>query len=843
LLVFAVPLLCQWLDRAPLQPYEVRSPSGAWTLGVEPSNPSGKGAMRARILHGDEVRWSGDFPWTFEQAGISDDGACVGYSNDSKLRIAVLDSAGVVRREHDMVHTAWVMHGPALPSASGSVLVHPAADLALIRVHPADQSRPAPWYGFRLSTGERAADVKPVEPLELGSEEGLYEREARAVGDTGLTLLHWLYADYAAPDLDWPRNGGVFALHDLAGKPVWSLALLDDYTDSTSEEAHDRLRREIEDTGAILSVAPDRFVLRHVREGAQVTYGLSAEADGWRVEELAREPWSPGRAPESVVEDLQLALLGSVRLGTDAPEHAIHDVLSLGFTEQGEIELMRREGAGGPSYARLRPDGELLFERDLSSVLPAPDAWPQFHELAGDRWLLQFTAGEPPWLAVDVRTGEAAAAPLPESGLGSHVAPLPDGGYLALLSRIVRSLAFSELYHVRADGTVAWTHTVTGVGPDDTDFDRAVYFADGLARTGDTTFALLASDDLTVCALDRRVLRRWSLAEALGHELGYVDGLLTDAQGGVLFEEDDAFQRIDAQGLPAGSFVPERPDGSRDPSMRHLLRVAPDGRLWTSDRHRVYRLDDGGVVDLVLGPEPRDDELVAAGESRIDALGRAVVQDAVTRAVHVFAPDGTRLALCRLEPAERPDGYVGEPFEVHPDGSVVVTARGGRVRFDATGTRTGTEPQRARRERGARAASGLMDAGLDLDAIAKRPDGRWLADVAARARLTDGRAVVLEGPGAGRPAAQLHFYGAAGEPLRTLALPPTRGRQLSASARWLVIGHYQPPWILVRLSDERVFRFDPVLAERDSWHVGQSPDGTEVRVLGNGRRLMRFALP
>src|SRR5262245_3813060 len=164
--------------------------------------------MRARILENGEVRWSGDFPWTFEKAGVSDDGTCVGYANAAELRIAVLDAKGALRKQHDIEHTGKAgMHGPSLPHASGPVLVHPAADVALIRVQDAADVRPSPWQAFRLSTGEAAPSVVPALPLDLGRREGLYAGDSHAIGSTGLTLVHWWYADFEAADVDWPQEG------------------------------------------------------------------------------------------------------------------------------------------------------------------------------------------------------------------------------------------------------------------------------------------------------------------------------------------------------------------------------------------------------------------------------------------------------------------------------------------------------------------------------------------------------------------------------------------------------------------------------------------------------------
>lgn len=841
-------LLPQWGDQPRLQPFEVRSDSEAWTLEVAPSDPNGEGPMRVRLLHEGEVSWSGDFAWTFEAAGLSDDGTIVGYGNGGNLRIAVLGAKGMLRRQHEIEHTASVMHGTDLPKAIGPVLVHPTADLALIRVLPADQSRPSPWQAFHLSTGEAAPDVRPALPLRLTQRQSVYERDARVIGDTQLTLAHWWFADYGPADLGWPQEGGVFALHDLQGEIVWALTLLDDYTDRASEKEDDELEREVKRAGVIVSTGPgNTFALHHVREKARVEYAVEKDednTDGWIVREVARQPWDTAEpAPEAVsVETLELVPLGTVSLrsGAGGPEHPIHRVRALGFTDQGEIELVREEESG-PSYARLRPDGELLFERDLTSALPAPDVRPQFHDLAGDDWLLQFLGHEPPWVVFDVRTGEATLAPLPAAGLGCHVAPFADGGYLALLDRIVRSLAFTELYYVGADGTVLWQHKVTGIGPEQTRFDRAVYFGQGLARTGPTTFTLLGMSELTRIDLAKNVLASWELETVLGHRARYMTGLLSDAKGGVLFKEGDTFQQVDFHGTRSGSFVPRRADGSRDTVMDHLLAVAPDGRLWTSDRQRVYRLDAGGVVDLVLGPEAKEDELVeSAGRAEFDALGRTLVQDRVSRSVHVFDTEGRRLAVCRLEPGERPARTTRWPFRGLSDGSVLVSSSVGPLRFDASGTRVSKpEPTENELNESSDPALGV------LNALQQRPDGRWLGSRVERALLPDGRCVVLEAPEEQGEFASLHLYTADGEPLHTIEIPSKRRwLQLTVSARWIVIGGYGPSWTLVRIADEKLFRFDCGLAGPNNWKIGQTPDGGVLLLLDQHRlELARFELP
>jgi len=445
-----------------------------------------------------------------------------------------------------------------------------------------------------------------------------------------------------------------------------------------------------------------------------------------------------------------------------------------------------------------------------------------------------------------VRTGESRAVPLPEATLSSFVAAFPDGGYLALLGRIERSLGFSELDFVRPDGTLGWRHVVTGMGPDDTALDRAVYFKRGLARTGDESFAILSMRELTRVDLDRRVLAMWDLEELLGRKPGYLNGLLSDPAGGVLFKDGNLFHRIDAFGARANSFQPMRRDGTHDLDMDRLLRVAPDGRLWTSDRHELYRLDDAGVADLVLGPETRDDVLRSSERGTIDVLGRVLVQDAASGSVHVFNAEGGKLAVCRVLPSERPGDVPPEgllswkagPFGGAADGSVWIRTREGQAIFDASGERRET-----------RVAPKRLDDARDrtaLEAIQTRPDGTWFEQRLVRARLTDGRLVIAEDSDLSRRRPpSLHLYTAAGEPLRSLALPrELRVGQLCIGPRWVVVGGWSPPWALVRLEDERVFRFEPELGERTSWNPGQTPEGRTLLFLDvRGLELVRYELP
>jgi len=820
------------MGRPLLQPYEVRSPSGAWTLAVQPTTPKGDGPMGVRLARDGAVSWSGEFPWTFERAGVADDGTWVGYANQGRLRIAVVDARGVMRRQHGFEHTGGILDGPLLPLARGPVLVHGAADLALIRVDEEPLERLV-WWAFRLSTGAATTAFLP----EAWSSAHEFDGEAWAVGDTGLTLVHGWLGDSWPEGMGWRPGRSVFTLHDLQGKTVWSQGL------QAVEPRPNAFDAELSQSLASMpfaSVGPgDRFTLLQLREQARVEYAVERDAGGaWTVEETGRAAWEPPRLERTAVAPLELERMAVIRLrdGLEAPS-AVHDVAALAFTASGELELVRWDRRSSPTFARLRLDGTLLFERDLGSALPDGARELAFFALGGERWLIQTFALAPHWITVDVRTGAAAAAPLPQGQRGCRVAPLADGEYLALVNGEEDSKPFVELDLVHADGTLGWHYRVLGPGGGSA-LDRGLARARGLARTGEDAFTLLCREALVRFDLKGNVLASWELSTLIRRDPETLDGLVCDPRGGVVFRAGDGVERVDVAGNRAPiPLYPQRADGTRDPSLLRFLCVAPSGELWTSDGQRVYRLDRQGLGERVLGDEVREDALIAATEGAVDALGRVLVQDTASFSLHLFDADGRRLAVCPLAPEERPRRTADTPFASERDGGLWVKRRVGWAHFDSRGTRLGTSPDGPQPKRTAQEQA--------LDGMQKQPDGRWLAVVRARALLPDGQRVLLTAEAQDGSPSALHRFAATGEPLRSIALPGNMAYwQASIGPRWIVAGDYGPSWVLVRLEDDRVFRFEPKPEDAASWHIGQTPDGKTLLLL-NARRLelARYELP
>ncbi|MFN0245050.1 MAG: hypothetical protein ACKVWV_19370 [Planctomycetota bacterium] len=842
------------LSQRVYQPTDYASASGEYVLHTAPTDPSGSGPMRGRLVHGKEEKWSAELPATFEGVGVADDGTVVGYTNRRQLSITVLDPTGKVRKQHDLKHEKSVMHGPALPNASGLVLMHDVADAAFIRVRPADQSRPAPWWTFRLSTGERAEDVVPSAPVSLAERESVYERDAYAIPGTGLTLCHWLYADFEPEDLGWPQYGAVFSLVDAHGKTVWRQPLLDDYTDRASEDATNRLNARMREPGPILAVNADRrFTLWHVRDDAHVEYAVEKdESAGWRVSETSRKPASEAVKREPAIESIELELQAEVSLGAASaqPSHPIRDVVKLGFTDDGRVEFWRREKPQGYSFVRLTASGEVESERDLSSAIPSSGTWTGFFDVAGDRWILQSLDESAPWTEIDVATGETMTPPLEKGSLQCSIAPFDGGSYVAAVSRLDHSMSVHDLVHVNADASVAWLEHQWGVAGDESVFERAVYFASGVVRTGAREFTLLGMDDLTTCDLDKRVVRRVEIESLIGRKPTYVHALLPDRSGGVYFSEGDRIHHVDANGVLAGTVTPQRSDGTRDALFDHMLAVAPDGRLWTSDGARIYRLDERGVADLVVGPRQADDQLAQPTDWSVDPLGRILIRDRITEATHVFDSSGAAAFTCRVEPTEMLGGSFFRSVRGSRDGTIRVRVKNGVARFDARGERVAVAETKAaagvsdrRRRRNDLDADDPVAA--ELASVTKRPDGKWLESPGLRAALPDGRRVIVEPKARADEPAHVHFYDAKNEPVESITFRCDENvYTLSASDHWLVLTSSGPTLLLVRLADRKVLRFAVPSIGSGGSVAGQTADGKSLLVVDTSTmRVHRYALP
>src|SRR5262245_24986900 len=86
-----------------VQPGSYRSPSGAFELFVDPTDPQGAGSATCRLSHAGQVVWEHEVPFTFFDALVRDDGssggcaATEGVDGAGELVFAILAPDGTVR--------------------------------------------------------------------------------------------------------------------------------------------------------------------------------------------------------------------------------------------------------------------------------------------------------------------------------------------------------------------------------------------------------------------------------------------------------------------------------------------------------------------------------------------------------------------------------------------------------------------------------------------------------------------------------------------------------------------------------------------------------------------------
>jgi hypothetical protein len=311
-----------------------------------------------------------------------------------------------------------------------------------------------------------------------------------------------------------------------------------------------------------------------------------------------------------------------------------------------------------------------------------------------------------------------------------------------------------------------------------------------------------------------------------------------------------------SKGKVRASLRPRFPDGNAPTTLARRLQLGGDGRLWTTDGSAFHRLDEEGVVDRTVGAPPDGDRLERPGGIEIDHLGRILVQDARTGAVHVFDARGAKLLVCRPDPADYEHVQGSNRLQVSGDGSLHVQLEADYLEFGPDGSRRAVRRfpfvhpvfRPGSNEYWAGAFQGCVrridPAGQLALEITRHPDGNWLQTEELDV-LADGSVVVYDWDRRGTPS--LVVFDRDGRERRTVRLPEAvRGYLLHSTARWAAVSRYGGEAFLVDLESGDVFRVEAsqTHSEDESWRLDLSPDGTELWwVHKDPLELLRFALP
>jgi hypothetical protein len=864
-----------------LNPKQYNSPSGRYSLFVNPSDLHGRNGGSYRLTRDGLEVWSGSRPYTLWQAFVTDLGVTGGYAyshgwrgfSDAGFKAGAGDFRVVIIDEHGKERLDQVtkreesrfLHTPPNPLATG-LFVDAANDRMVVRVDDADADRRGEvWWTYHVSSGKPLATLRPNEQVP-DPDPAAYIIDAKPVAGTPLTLVHWWRHRFD----EQGRVGARFALIGLDGKPVWSSELPDDYSVPGDRVAEDRLMIKITQKGAILRTdQAGRYDLWYVRDARQVTFAVARGPTGaWTVTEIGRRPYvepAASASSEAPIPERPLRLLGRIELKApkSGPAPDVRDISDFVFDDRGRIAFLRDVGGKTPALVVTDQLGKIVQTVSLDAAISEhAGVWSGPAWLGGDRYHL--LRGDPKndkkmeaW-RVDVLAATVVRIPRFSTTVLSEAAGFPDGGFVVkggLQYFPGGATGDCNLYAFDANGRGTWIVIGgSGNGPAD------LFYLESVAVMTDGTVAVLDNIRELVQFFDRggKQLRTIDLKKAWGRKPNYPTDVAADRDGGVLvldFHGSPPLVRMGPDGAVRSEVRPKFPDGREF----HLAaaRVAPDGSLWVSDWHALLRLAESGVVDRVLGERPDTGRLGDADAVTVDFKGQIYAVAGRTGAVHIFEPGGRWLRVCSPDPSDVPEELSTAHLTVAESGDVYLgVSRDGRyLHFSPEGTRVGvesleldevTEKWYCQPGTGRRWVLGyekvyLVDgAGKVLLTVARRADGKWLDRPDEASIAPDGSLAVLSSGREGPLAVTL--YRPNGEPIRTITLPSSvtwSFPRLAFDGKLVAIAGKKEV-VLFDASGEALGRFTPAQGDGSRWTPFLSPTSHELLLFNGRSTLYRF---
>jgi hypothetical protein len=206
-----------------LDPKTYVSPSGRYTLLVDPTEMHGRGRASYRLSRDGREVWSGEKPFSLWYAAVNDEGVAGGYAYSEGLQgsrtlgdfhVVILAEDGSIRLDQVTKRERSAFPDEAPNPVGQDIVMDDHNDRLLIRVGDPDVNlNIVSWWVYRISTGERRATFRPC------ALRACTRTEVKLVAKTPLMLLNW--SGYDMGHLDVPLSQ--FALIDLDGRSVWTL--------------------------------------------------------------------------------------------------------------------------------------------------------------------------------------------------------------------------------------------------------------------------------------------------------------------------------------------------------------------------------------------------------------------------------------------------------------------------------------------------------------------------------------------------------------------------------------------------------------------------------------------
>ena len=233
-----------------LNPAAYSSPSGRFTLEVDPGEIDGQGEGSYQLKRNGNVVWSRKYPFTLCEAAVTDEGVAAGYAYQNgragfapgglradptagTLNVVILGPDGALRMnaaagrqfKHLDARRFRLVRGMFIDSVRGRLIV---------RVQPEPNERGERWWVYDLAAGKELTKID----FEQKDPALRFVIRIAPVRDTPLLLMHWWHSDDALPPAKNP--GGAFTLIDPSDlgdiKTGWKKVLAGDYAFTDTPE-------------------------------------------------------------------------------------------------------------------------------------------------------------------------------------------------------------------------------------------------------------------------------------------------------------------------------------------------------------------------------------------------------------------------------------------------------------------------------------------------------------------------------------------------------------------------------------------------------------------------------
>lgn len=445
-----------------LHPTTYTSPSGEYTLFVNPSTMGGRGPGEHRLSRNNDEIWSATLPFTFWEAVVTDDGTVAGYAYSlgfdnhpvagevGSLHSVIIAPDGELRLDESLPREGVTSCTSSISRSVSSLIVDPAHDRMVVFMHGRGNEQ---LREFALSTGDLSATRMLVE-AELPPDVRVHDMTS--VPGTDLLLL-----------VGSARNDIYYALLDINGAIHWNLRLIG----GLGDDGEGRWRRftrlgALFTNGGFASRASGRFDIWAPKDGERVTFAIEkGDPTESRVREVARtliKANASTSADEPQLETAPTSRLGSVVLRVEndtLPE--VRDIAAFAIDGASQLGLLRRELGETFTFLRVAPEGA------ISQCVPLPEIRaahpPRLDWIGGDNWIItviRHTSHQPADIVIETWRIDAATgvcAPFALAGEGDPLAytATADGGFVALRLLGPEKLG-GVLVAYDADGAETW---------------------------------------------------------------------------------------------------------------------------------------------------------------------------------------------------------------------------------------------------------------------------------------------------------------------------------------------------------------------------------------------------